>query len=83
MLLALWMKAPLAVSGSALSGYRDRGGDVQAQIYDHPGSWPKADIDQLKRLARDNVPIWIISVTFGRSAEEIRAKAEEEGISLP
>ena len=56
---------------------------MQAQIYDHSGSWPKADIDQLKRLARDNVPIWIISVTFGRSAEEIRAKAEEEGISLP
>lgn len=52
-----------------------------AKRRDRP-SWPQADIEKLRRLARDKVPIWIIGVTLGRSTDEIVAKAEEEGVGL-
>lgn len=45
-------------------------------------AWTKADVDALKKLAKENTPTRVIGLKLGRSEDSIYAKAAEEKISL-
>ncbi len=44
--------------------------------------WTDDDIAQLRELAEGNTPTRVIGLKLGRSEDAVRAKAQEEGISL-
>ncbi|HBO4168680.1 hypothetical protein [Pseudomonas aeruginosa] len=45
-------------------------------------AWTKADVDALKKLAKENTPTRVIGLKLGRSEDSIYAKAAEKNISL-
>jgi hypothetical protein len=44
--------------------------------------WTPSTIAQLSALARQNTPTRVIGLKIGRTAEAVRSKAHEQGISL-
>jgi hypothetical protein len=48
----------------------------------HRERWDREDVQQLKNLARENTPTRVIGLKMGRSADAVRTKASDEGISL-
>lgn len=44
--------------------------------------WTGQDIKQLKQLVKENTPTRIIGLKMDRSADAVRSKASEQGISL-
>ena len=44
--------------------------------------WTKEDVSQLRKLAKENIPLRIIGIKLGRSPNGVRTKASEKGISL-
>lgn len=45
-------------------------------------AWTPAAVKQIRELAAGNTPTRVIGVKLGRTEDAIRAKAQEEGISL-
>ena len=45
-------------------------------------SWTRADLSQLKVLAKQNTPTRVIGLKLGRTEGAVRSKAGEEGVSL-
>jgi hypothetical protein len=45
-------------------------------------SWTRAEVSQLKTLARQNTPTRVIGLKLGRTEVAVRSKASNEGISL-
>lgn len=48
----------------------------------HRNPWSPAEVQDLKRLARENTPTRLIGLNLGRSKAAVQAKASERGISL-
>jgi len=44
--------------------------------------WSKADVAELKDLAKHNTPTRVIGLKLGRTEAAIRSKAGSEGVSL-
>ena len=44
--------------------------------------WTLAAVKQMRELAAGNTPTRVIGVKLGRTEDAIRAKAQEEGVSL-
>ena len=44
--------------------------------------WTKADVSQLRELARENTPTRVIGLKLGRTENSVRSKAGDQGISL-
>jgi hypothetical protein len=44
--------------------------------------WSSADVRELKAMAKDNTPTRVIGLKLGRSVAAVKAKAQEEDISL-
>jgi hypothetical protein len=44
--------------------------------------WKPGEVIQLRNLARQNTPTRVIGLKLGRTANTVRAKASEHGISL-
>src|SRR3954469_17012014 len=45
-------------------------------------SWSSREVNELKKLARDNTPTGVISLKLGRTPIAVRGKAQREGITL-
>lgn len=45
-------------------------------------SWTDDEVQNLRKLARENTPTRVIALKLGRSESSVRSKAQEEGISL-
>lgn len=45
-------------------------------------TWTKPEVQQLKELARENTPTRVIGLKLGRTADAVRSKASNEGVSL-
>lgn len=45
--------------------------------------WTDGDVQQLRELAAGNTPVGVMIVRLRRSEDDVRSKAEAEGISLP
>lgn len=48
----------------------------------HGQAWKSADDRQLKQLAGENTPTRVIGLKMGRSADAVRNRASEKGVSL-
>jgi hypothetical protein len=48
----------------------------------HGKAWTKADIQQLKKLQKENTPTRVIGIKMGRTPDAIQSKASQESISL-
>ena len=48
----------------------------------HGEPWTQKQVQQLGRLADQNTPTRVMGIKLGRTEDEVRAKASEEGISL-
>jgi hypothetical protein len=44
--------------------------------------WTDGDVRQLRELARENTPTRVIGLKLGRTANSVRSKASNEGVSL-
>ena len=44
--------------------------------------WSAQDLNQLKKLAKQNTPTRVIGLKLGRTEDAIRAKASENNVSL-
>jgi hypothetical protein len=44
--------------------------------------WTRAEVNELRALAKQNTPTRVIGLKLGRSENAVRTKASEEGISL-
>lgn len=44
--------------------------------------WTRADVVQLKTLAKQNTPTRVIGLKLGRTVNSVRSKAANEGVSL-
>jgi hypothetical protein len=44
--------------------------------------WARADVSQLRQLARQNTPTRVIGLKLGRTESAVRTKASENNISL-
>ena len=44
--------------------------------------WTKADVRQLKELAKENTPTRVIGLKLGRTEGSVRTKAANEKVSL-
>jgi hypothetical protein len=44
--------------------------------------WTASDVGQLKQLAKQNTPTRVIGLKLGRTADAVRSRASEEGLSL-
>ena len=44
--------------------------------------WTAKDVQNLKKLAKENTPTRIIGLELGRTEDAIYSKASEEGVSL-
>ena len=44
--------------------------------------WTSSDVAALKTLARANTPTRVIGLKLGRTADAVRTKASNEGVSL-
>jgi hypothetical protein len=44
--------------------------------------WTEAEVKELGDLARQNTPTRVIGLKLGRTANSVRSKASDEGISL-
>ncbi len=44
--------------------------------------WTSEEVKELKQLAKENTPTRVIGLKLGRPEGGVRAKAQEEGISL-
>jgi hypothetical protein len=44
--------------------------------------WTKADVTQLRELAKENTPTRVIGLKLGRTEDAVRSKAGSEGVSL-
>lgn len=44
--------------------------------------WTKANLTELRKLAKGNTPTRVIGFKLGRTASAVYAKASEKGISL-
>jgi hypothetical protein len=45
-------------------------------------TWTRAEVVELKRLAKGNTPTRVIDLKLGRTASAIYQKASREGVSL-
>jgi hypothetical protein len=45
-------------------------------------AWSKANVSQLRQLARQNTPTRVIGLKLGRTEGAVRTKASSEGVSL-
>ncbi len=48
----------------------------------HGKEWTRADVKQLRQLARENTPTRVIGLKTGRTPAAVQQKASSEGISL-
>jgi len=48
----------------------------------HRKPWSKDDVKELKKLADANTPTRVIGLKMGRTEDSVRAKAQDEGVSL-
>ena len=67
----------LAPKGAARSGPVGAGSRVRTRV-----EWTKANIRELKTLAREKTPVRTIAANLGRTEGAVRQKAFAEGISL-
>ena len=67
----------LAPKGAARSGSVGAGSRVRTRV-----EWTKANIRELKTLAREKTPVRTIAANLGRTVGAVRKKAFAEGISL-
>lgn len=44
--------------------------------------WTRADLSQLRSLARQNTPTRVIGLKLGRTDGAVRSKASQQGVSL-
>jgi len=44
--------------------------------------WTSTQVKELKQLAKENTPTRVIGLKLGRTEDAVRAKANEEGVSL-
>lgn len=45
-------------------------------------TWSQGEVNQLKRLTRENTPTRVIGLKLGRTERAVRSKANELGVSL-
>ena len=48
----------------------------------HGKSWSKDDVQNLKKLAKENTPTRVMGLKLGRTEDSVRAKAQDENVSL-
>lgn len=48
----------------------------------HGKDWTRADVRQLRQLAKENTPTRVIGLKTGRTPAAVQQKASAEGISL-
>jgi hypothetical protein len=48
----------------------------------HGKRWTSEDVKQLKQLAKENTPTRVIGLKMGRTEDSVRAKADENNVSL-
>jgi hypothetical protein len=48
----------------------------------HREPWKKSDVKELKKLAKENTPTRVIGLKLGRTEAAVRAKAQNEDVSL-
>ena len=48
----------------------------------HGKPWTHQQVQQLRRLAKQNTPTRVMGLKLGRTEDAVRSKAADEGISL-
>ena len=48
----------------------------------HGNNWTQVQINQLKKLARQNTPTRVMGLKLGRTEDSVRSKASEKSVSL-
>ncbi len=48
----------------------------------HGKPWSSEDVKDLKQLAKENTPTRVMGLKLGRTEDSVRAKAQDENISL-
>lgn len=44
--------------------------------------WTPTQVKELRQLARENTPTRVMGIKLGRTEDAVRAKAQDEGVSL-